>query len=706
MNILKSVSIKNFLSVVVWLLVVMLVIQSALDIKRLVYNNDELKRILAVDELSNGILVASGFEAKERGVTSMALSSSSAVDSGVRQKMQDMRDKGDDAYKKALTAGGVLSGMGAMGSLQREALQRSQKMHADLEAARRAIDLELGNAVKNYSPQVWIRLITSVIDSKAELRLAARELANGSAVQDSLRANMDMKDAIWHVSEYAGRERAAMAYYVTSRKPIDEAGMAKLNTFRAVVEKNLLRIMQLKASKDTGADVLSAISRMEAIYLGSFSEVRRSVYDSAQTGAYPITGKEWIEKSTEAIDTILAVDVASAKMMDGKVETGVASSRRDMAITVGAFGVIIGIGLFALLVIKRKVTAPMRHLTEAIAEVEKSGDLTVKLNITSKDETGMIASSFNRMMDKFHDIIKEIHAGAEHLASSSEELSATAAQIAAGTQTQASRATQVSTSSNEMSSTIIEVTKNIGGAAQAAKEAGDVAVTGGVQVQKTINSMKDISGTAREASRIISALGGRSSEIGGIIGVINDIADQTNLLALNAAIEAARAGDQGRGFAVVADEVRKLAEKTMQATKEIGAMIKAMQDETKRAIASVDGEVKAVEGGVKLAEDAGGALKAIVGKVDVVTSMIHQITSAMEEQSAVTEQICGDVEAVANVATETTTSAKQIARASEELAQLAAGLKSNVDMFKVMKTIGAAAGTALPMARKRVLSAV
>ena len=703
MNILKSVSIKNFLSVVVWLLVVMLVVQSALDIKRLVYGNDELKKIQAINQLSDNVLAASGFEAKERGVTSMALSSGVAIDSGVRQRMQDMRDKGDDAYKKAQTASRELSDMGAMGNLQQGALQRSQKMHAELEIGRRAIDLEVDNAVKNYSPQEWIRLITSVIDSKAELRLTARELANGSAVQDSMRSNMDLKNAIWHVSEYAGRERATMAYYVSSKKPIDEADMAKLNTFRAVVEMNLPRIMQLKASKDTGADVLAAISRMEAIYLASFSEVRKSVYVAALSGNYPITGKEWIDKSTEAIDTILEVGTASAKMMDGKVEAGIASSRREMAISIGAFAVIIGVGLFALLVIKRKVTAPMRHLTEAIAEVEKSGDLTVKLDIDSKDETGLIASSFNRMMDKFHDIIKEIHAGTEHLASASEELSTTAAGIASGSQTQAARATQVSTSSNEMSSTIIEVTKNIGSAAQAAKEANDAAITGGVQVQKTIKSMKEISGTARDASRIISALGDRSSEIGGIIGVINDIADQTNLLALNAAIEAARAGDQGRGFAVVADEVRKLAEKTMQATKEIGSMIKAMQDETKKAIASVDGEVRAVEGGVKLAEDAGGALKAIVGKVDVVTSMIHQITSAMEEQSAVTEQICGDVEAVANVVTETTTSAKQIARASEELAQLASSLKSNVDMFKVIKATGMA--PTLPLGRKRILTA-
>jgi methyl-accepting chemotaxis protein len=140
--------------------------------------------------------------------------------------------------------------------------------------------------------------------------------------------------------------------------------------------------------------------------------------------------------------------------------------------------------------------------------------------------------------------------------------------------------------------------------------------------------MEGISATAKESSRIIETLGGRSQEIGNIINVIDDIADQTNLLALNAAIEAARAGEQGRGFAVVADEVRKLAEKTMKATKEIGGMIKAMQDETKKAIASMQNEVAAVTSGVKLAQEAGGALKEIVARVDVVTSMVHQVTTA------------------------------------------------------------------------------
>lgn len=133
----------------------------------------------------------------------------------------------------------------------------------------------------------------------------------------------------------------------------------------------------------------------------------------------------------------------------------------------------------------------------------------------------------------------------------------------------------------------------------------------------------------------------------------------------------------------MADEVRKLAEKTMKATKEIGGMIKAMQDETSRAIASTGNEVLAVKNGVQLASEAGESLREIVAKVDVVTSMMQQITTATEQQSSATEQITGDIESVASVIAETSTGAQQIARTSEEISELATTLKETVEMFKV-----------------------
>jgi methyl-accepting chemotaxis protein len=275
----------------------------------------------------------------------------------------------------------------------------------------------------------------------------------------------------------------------------------------------------------------------------------------------------------------------------------------------------------------------------------------------------------------------------DYLASSSGELSAAATSIAGGSTSQSARAAQVATASQEMSSTIAEITRSVSCASEAAKAANEVAENGGKIVVKTIESMDGISKTAKESSGLISGLGGRSREIGSIITVIEDIADQTNLLALNAAIEAARAGEQGRGFAVVADEVRRLAEKTMKATKEIDTMIRAMQDETGKAIASMENEVSAVGAGARLAEEAGASLNEIVSRVEVVTRMIETVMVAIQQQQAATEQICCDMESVSMVVAQTSESAGQIAGASSEMATLASNLKQTVDVFKVSRGV-------------------
>ncbi len=181
----------------------------------------------------------------------------------------------------------------------------------------------------------------------------------------------------------------------------------------------------------------------------------------------------------------------------------------------------------------------------------------------------------------------------------------------------------------------------------------------------------------------MQTLGEKSTQIGEIVAVINDIADQTNLLALNAAIEAARAGEQGRGFAVVADEVRKLAERTAKATAEISQMIGAIQGEVDNAVHAMNQTNKQVDVGLRYSVEAGEQLESIVSSVSTLQSMIQQIASATEEMSSTSEAISGDIQAVAGGAREISGGAEDIAHASSELAHLSAQLKSIVDRFKV-----------------------
>ena len=685
MGIIQRVSIKGFLTGVVGFLALILVIQSLLGFSDKYSYKREMERVDAANELADYMLEATGYQAKERGMTVIALNSTSVVDPAAVAKIRDARERGDKALAKALETAKLISEeLDTSNLLLRAAMTRVKSMHSELGEARRKVDDNMSRAAKDYSAQVWIKQITGFIETNTELRLAAfTSTASKNTMQEALRMNLELKQAVWLVGEYAGRERATAGSFISSSKPMDASAVEKLNTFRAIVDINVKPILRLRDMGGVDAEILKSIDQMEVVFLGKFAETRRQVYEASSTGKYPLSGPEWIVRSSEAIDTIIDVSHTVGRSVDDKVMAELASAKRGLFIS-AVFTVLIAIiGIAAILLIKSKVISPMLYLNKSMNIIEDTGDLTTKIEIHSGDESGQMAQAFNSMMEKFHGIITDIHASADQLASSSEELSASAIQIADGTKQQAMKATQVSTSSHEMSTTVIEVARNVQSAAEAAKAASDVAVTGGDIVARTIDSMNVISGNAKESSQIISSLGGRSREIGNIINVINDIADQTNLLALNAAIEAARAGEQGRGFAVVADEVRKLAEKTMTATKEIGAMIKAMQEEMTKAIKSVEKEVAAVADGVGYAENAGSALREIVSKVDVVTSMNNQITTAMEQQSAVTEQISGDIADVATVVNQTTASAHQIAKASEEIAEHASRLKSAVEVFKV-----------------------
>lgn len=335
-------------------------------------------------------------------------------------------------------------------------------------------------------------------------------------------------------------------------------------------------------------------------------------------------------------------------------------------------------------IFKKSTLKPIQNLTAVAKDLaEGSGDLTKRLPVMCRDEVGKASEHINQFIEKIQNIVINIHHTSSQFSSLAEQLSASMTHIAKGANEQTLKATQVATAAQEMNSTIIEIAKNTTGVSEAAKEADKVAGLGEEIVEKTINNMSMISNITRESTKTLSALEGRSREIGRIVQVIDEIADQTNLLALNAAIEAARAGEQGRGFAVVADEVKKLSEKTASAIKEIESMIKGIQEETDRALSNVDSEVSAVENGVKLAREAGNVLKDIKANVEKVSGMISQIATAAEEQSTTSDQITSDIDAVANVTKESAGSVQQIAQAGQEMISLIHTLQSIVAMFKI-----------------------
>ena len=298
-----------------------------------------------------------------------------------------------------------------------------------------------------------------------------------------------------------------------------------------------------------------------------------------------------------------------------------------VSLELGAAALLICIGMVFWLV--RGITRP---LSEAVAVANKlaNGDLTAKIEVTSRDETGELLIAMQNMVVKLSQIIGEVRGAADNLSSASEEVSATAQSLSQTSSEQAVSVEETSASIGQMTSSINQNTENAkvtdGMAFKAAKEATE----GSEAVKETVSAMKSIADK---------------------ISIIDEIAYQTNLLALNAAIEAERAGEYGKGFAVVAAEVRKLAERSQFAAQEIGEVAR---------------------GSVQLAEKAGDLLDEIVPIISKTSNLVQEITAASEEQANGVGQINTAMEQLNKIT-------QQNASSSEELAATAGGMSDQAE---------------------------
>jgi methyl-accepting chemotaxis protein len=301
--------------------------------------------------------------------------------------------------------------------------------------------------------------------------------------------------------------------------------------------------------------------------------------------------------------------------------------------------------------ITRSITVP---LSQAVSVTERmtQGDLTVRIDSTSKDEVGQLLSSMRDMTVKLAQVVGEVRGSAESLSSASEEVSATSQSMNQASSEQAASVEETSASIEQMTASITQNGENAkvtdGMAVQAAKQASE----GGVAVEQTVAAMKDI---AKK------------------IGIIDDIAYQTNLLALNAAIEAARAGEHGKGFAVVAGEVRKLAERSQVAAQEIGEMAGTS---------------------VAVAEKAGKLLGEMVPAIKKTSDLVQEIAAASQEQSSSVGQINTSMTQLNQVTQQNASSSEELAATAEEMSSQAQNLQQLVAFFKVDGADHAVSGVA------------
>ncbi len=319
--------------------------------------------------------------------------------------------------------------------------------------------------------------------------------------------------------------------------------------------------------------------------------------------------------------------------------------------------------------------------TGATRAVTDSGVMEVKnYAIPLKDAKGEVSGALEVVVDQTDVIesqrtMQRVAAEAEQLSqrmtAASQQLSTRVEESRVGAEEQSKRTTETATAMEEMNSTVLEVARNATYAAENADLARKQAHEGSDIVDKVVGSVNEVQELASLLKENMGELGQRVDGIGQIMTVINDIADQTNLLALNAAIEAARAGEAGRGFAVVADEVRKLAEKTMQATTEVGNAISAIQSVAERNIDETEKVAGVVATCTDLAQTAGESLTKIVDLSQGSAEQVQGIAAAAEEQSSASEQITHATEEMHSISQNTRDAMNQSAQACEELSNIA-----------------------------------
>lgn len=505
------------------------------------------------------------------------------------------------------------------------------------------------------------------------------------------------------ISDYRGY---ALNHVIAQDKATQANYEQKMSALRKEIDDNLSKYHEMSTMKDK-------VEKLQGEWNQYASTVDRLLVESGEndTEAAMVLAVEAEKPFDELVQTILDLEQANTDAANKDSADGTAMVQT-------AIYIFIAMCLFMLVVsgaIAFKVSGYITGMLDMMiagANRMSEGDFRERPRaITSDDEFGALANALVNMRQKVNVTLKKIAEGAQTVAASSEELTASADQSAQVVQNIAQSVTEVAAHNDKqttavdtvtnavqkISASVQEISSNANIADTNAAKASDIANDGGQSIGIAIKQMNKIREVVDSSASVVNELGEASKEIGQIVEQVSAIAAQTNLLALNAAIEAARAGDHGRGFAVVAEEVRKLAEESLTAADKINTMITTIQAKTVDAVAAMKSGAEEAAKGSEVVKNSGVAFDNIMEINTEVAAQVKEIARTTEEAAKASTDVISAVQTVddaaANISDRTQTisaateeqsaSTEEIASSSRSLAELAQTLNSEVTKFKI-----------------------
>jgi len=422
--------------------------------------------------------------------------------------------------------------------------------------------------------------------------------------------------------------------------------LSEINRIAEAVSNGDLNVKSTVVSKDDMGQLASAINKMVDNLNVMIGNVMRSASQVASAADEMKASSQSMTKGAQTQASAAEETSSSMEEMAASIQT-VSQNADDLASNAD------------------ETSSTINQMVASIEQVAKNTEnMASAVSETSATVEQMIAS------------IDKVAADTENMATSVEETSATIEQmvasideVARNSDMLAGTVSETSATIEEMAASIDQVTKHVSQAAELSQRAAEEAQSGAEAVGLVIEGINNIATSMNHVTEVIGNLGKRSEEIGKIVEVIEEIADQTNLLALNAAIEAARAGEAGRGFAVVADEVRKLAERSVVATKEIGQVIRQVQEETGQAVRNTETGAAETREGIKLADKAGNALSRIMESFGATSDILSEIAVATEQQNRSAKRVLGSVENMNQATDQMINAVKEQAMGSNQIRQ-------------------------------------